>query len=137
MDKIKLFIIIAVLAMVGAAGFMLLRDGDKLPASPNGKQGAVETGTKAEPLTGTVQIDIRNSAYMLSSVTVKKGTTVTWTNRDAMEHDVAPNEPSELFQQGPMLARGEAYSVTFNEPGTYAYHCTPHPFMTGTVEVVD
>jgi hypothetical protein len=34
------------------------------------------------------------------------------------------------------MDEGDSYSVTFTAAGTYAYLCTPHPFMTGTVTVV-
>jgi hypothetical protein len=34
-----------------------------------------------------------------------------------------------------LLSGGEAGSVTFNKPGTYAYICTPHPFMIGQIIV--
>jgi plastocyanin len=34
-----------------------------------------------------------------------------------------------------LLAKGESYSFTFKKAGTYTYHCTPHPYMKGTVVV--
>jgi plastocyanin len=33
------------------------------------------------------------------------------------------------------LATGQSYSHTFDQPGTYTYHCTIHPFMKGTIVV--
>ncbi len=76
-------------------------------------------------------------AYQPASVTVKKGATVTWTNQDTVRHDVTPDEDGEAFKGSQLLPQGESYSHTFNEPGTYTYHCSPHPHMTGSVTVTE
>lgn len=82
-----------------------------------------------------------DKAYSPRTVTVKVGTTVRWTNDDVIAHTVTSGpsdgttpEPDGLFDSG-FLAAGESWSYTFDEPGTYEYHCTPHPWMTGTVVV--
>lgn len=82
-------------------------------------------------------VEISNMAYQQSSITVKKGTTVTWTNRDSVQHDVMPDEQNDAFQGSELLSRGESYSFTFNTPGTYTYYCSPHQHMTGTVIVTE
>lgn len=79
-----------------------------------------------------VQIDIVNSQYGDPEITVPAGTVVTWTNSDPVPHNV---EFKEHGIQGPMLRASQTYSIRFNEPGTYDYVCTPHPFMTGKVIV--
>jgi plastocyanin len=63
---------------------------------------------------------------------VARGTTVTWTNQDAMAHTVTADDGS--WGSGP-LGPGTTYSHVFTSPGTYTYHCAFHPFMTGTVMV--
>ncbi len=66
-------------------------------------------------------------------LTVKAGTTVTWTNGDlVMEHDLRGDHGEFI---SPALQPGETYSYTFNKPGTYTYGCKPHPWMHGTVIV--
>lgn len=132
MDKIKVGIIIAVLVLVGLAGLMVFRNSSRGVILDTGNLGDAN-----EPLSGTITIEIKNSQYTKGKVTVKKGSTVTWMNRDATEHDVSPTKTQSVFQRSPMLARGESYSVTFSETGTFDYFCTPHPFMTGSVEVVE
>jgi len=98
-----------------------------------------------------VTIDIEDFKYSKPNIKIKKGTKVTWTNRDTMEHNVmmdhqnsdsAHDAPSndELKSNvlaGPLLAKGESYSFTFNEASTAPYHCSPHPYMKGSVTVVE
>lgn len=85
-----------------------------------------------EEAADAVQIEIVNTQYGEPEITIPAGTVVTWTNRDPTPHNV---EFTELDIQGPLLRASHTYSVRFNEPGTYDYICTPHPFMKGTVIV--
>jgi plastocyanin len=70
--------------------------------------------------------------YTPASITVPVGATVTWTFDDgAIAHDVVFDDvdvASELITDG-------TFQHVFTEAGTYAYHCSLHPNMTGTVEV--
>jgi len=70
--------------------------------------------------------------YEPKALTVRAGTTVTWFNGDTMIHTVTSD--AGLFDSG-TVAPGLFYERTFDTPGTYAYHCTPHPTMTGTIIV--
>jgi plastocyanin len=65
-------------------------------------------------------------------LTVKVGTTVTWTNQDSAPHTVTADDNS--WGSGRM-AKGGQYSFSFDQPGTYPYHCGAHPAMTGTIIV--
>ncbi len=113
-----------------------------------------ETDTAdAEDLTdqSEVSIEIKDFKYAKAHIKIKKGTTVTWTNQDAVEHNVMqdhadgdkPHDPPKANEvnpdvfAGPLLARGESYSFTFNEVGSDPYHCSPHPYMKGSVTVVE
>jgi len=76
---------------------------------------------------------IQNFTFTPANITVPMGTTVRWTNRDSAPHTVTGDTSG-----GPMsgtLEPGESYSFTFSKGGTYNYHCTIHPMMTGTVTV--
>ena len=77
-------------------------------------------------------VTIRNFAFGPQVVTVKLGTTVHWTNRDSEAHTVTGD--TGAFNS-PVLQPGAGYSFMFTKPGTYSYHCTIHPFMTGKVVV--
>ena len=65
------------------------------------------------------------------TVTVANGT-ITWVNGDTMAHTVTADDGS--FDSG-SIAPGAGWSYKFTKPGTFKYHCAPHPWMTGTVIV--
>jgi plastocyanin len=66
-------------------------------------------------------------------VTVDKGGTVTWTNDDSVGHDVT----GDGFKSGSAggIQGGQSFKHTFNKAGKFAYVCTVHPGMKGTVTV--
>ncbi len=91
------------------------------------------TGAADAPVTGDA-VAIENFAFSPATLKVKAGTTVTWTNQDTDAHTVT-SAGSGGPLHSPALATHATYSYRFTKPGTYAYLCTIHPFMTATVEV--
>lgn len=81
----------------------------------------------------TYYVDIENFAYNEKELTIKKGDTIIWTNRDSVGHTVTSESGNELDSE--LLGEGESYSHTFNEAGTYDYYCKPHPYMKGRIVV--
>lgn len=78
----------------------------------------------------TYAVEIRNFAFSPASLTIKKGDSVTWTNRDGAAHSIEMNGvESDLMQTG------QSYTRAFNETGTFSYRCGPHPSMLGTIIV--
>ena len=75
-------------------------------------------------------ISINNMQFGTGSLTVKAGTTVTWTNREYMTHTVTADDNS--FTSGD-LDYGGSYSHTFATQGTFPYHCKYHSSMIATV----
>lgn len=67
-----------------------------------------------------------------ASITVKVGTSVTWTNTGAVGHTVTADDTS--FDSG-HLAPAATFSQSFAKAGTFTYHCKIHPSMKGTVIV--
>jgi plastocyanin len=78
------------------------------------------------------EVNIDQFAFYPQRITVKAGTTVTWTNDDDDSHTVASS--SKLFKSK-ALDTGDKFSFTFTTPGTYDYICSVHPYMTGAVVV--
>ena len=83
-------------------------------------------------ITSSTRLAIRDFAFHQQTITVAQGATVTWTNQDSSTHTVTADDRS--FTSGP-LAQGRTFRHTFRGPGTYAYHCEIHQYMTGTVVV--
>jgi plastocyanin len=82
--------------------------------------------------TGTA-VSIANFSFQPATITVPVGTTVTWTNNDSTGHTVVADDGS--FKSA-TLAPGATFSHTFATTGTFAYLCSLHTSMTGTVVVV-
>jgi plastocyanin len=81
-------------------------------------------------------VTLRNIKFSPESVTVKVGSTVVWTNRDSVEHNIASvGGPTSFRSQN--LSEGQSYQVTLTRPGLYRYLCTIHrEVMHGTIRVV-
>ncbi|MDD1645686.1 MAG: cupredoxin domain-containing protein [Methanomicrobiales archaeon] len=79
---------------------------------------------------GTASVTIQNFAFVPGTLTITRGTTVTWVNQDSAPHTVV----GDAFSSN-TLSKGSAYSFTFGNAGTYRYHCGIHPSMTGTITV--
>jgi plastocyanin len=88
------------------------------------------TGTSGSGSPGANEVWIQGMAYIPATITVAAGTTITWTNKDAVAHTVTSN--SGLFSSGSLAPNG-TYSHQFSTAGTYSYYCSVHPSMTATV----
>ena len=82
-----------------------------------------------------VAVEIVDIDYEPKDATVKKGTTVKWTNTGNLPHTVTKEGgPGEDFDSG-TLQPGDSYEQTFTAPGEIAYLCTIHSGQDGTVTV--
>jgi plastocyanin len=81
----------------------------------------------------SAEVEIEDFAYDPDPVTIEEGGKVIWKNRDAAPHTATADDGS--FDTG-TIEEDKLKSETFKEPGTYAYICSIHPQMHGTVEVV-
>ena len=84
----------------------------------------------AAPVAAAVQIG--NFTFKNPVLTVKPGTTVTWTNGDDIPHTVVSKDG--VFKSK-VLDTGDRFSFTFAKPGQFGYFCSLHPHMTGTIIV--
>jgi plastocyanin len=94
-------------------------------------RGPRRAGTGGSTAT-TNKISIQDFSFTPSTTTVAAGTTVTWTNNDAMVHDVTSTDGPDVGAAttstfaSAKLAQGDTFSFTFAQPGTYYYECTIH-----------
>ncbi len=88
----------------------------------------------------TVNVTMQNFAFQPATMTINMGDTVVWTNMDNTIHTSTSGSdctPSGMWDSGDM-AVGQTFSLTFNTPGTFPYHCTHHCAtnnMVGTIIV--
>src|SRR5207237_5297297 len=77
-------------------------------------------------------IAIGKFAFTPATITVKPGQAITFTNSDPVAHTSTSGDG--IWDSGE-IAPGGTFSTTLDQPGTYAYHCSIHPFMQATVVV--
>lgn len=126
----KAIIVIAAVMVLGAS-FLVWRNGTKQGDFASQIKTA-ETMLSSETA-NEVKVEITNFAYKSQILKVKKGTKVTWTNRDDAPHTVTSDDSNFLASE--RLNKGDTYEKTFTETGVYRYHCIPHPGMLGAVIV--
>ncbi len=80
------------------------------------------------------KVEIVDFSYEPDPITIQAGGKVIWINRDSESHTATAEDDS--FDTG-TLEEGKLKSESFKEPGTYAYICSIHPEMEGTLEVVE
>ena len=76
--------------------------------------------------------EMRTMTFSPNRIEIAAGTGVTWTNNDQLVHTVTADDGS--WDSG-AIEPGQTWTHTFAQPGHYAFHCTPHPFMKGVVDV--
>jgi plastocyanin len=85
----------------------------------------------------TASVDLKALAFAPVQVRVAAGGTVTWTDREPVEHTVTagtPDAPHSSFDK--VVNEGGTFTFTFARAGTYPFFCRRHPAnMQGTVIV--
>jgi plastocyanin len=87
---------------------------------------------RAVPAPPAAAVSIANFTFKSPVVTVKRGTTVTWTNADDIPHTIMSKDG--VFKSK-VLDTGDHFSFTFAKSGQFGYFCSLHPHMTGIVIV--
>lgn len=87
-----------------------------------------------QPAPAAMEVKIDNFSFSPATLTVAVGTTVTWTNQDDIPHTVVSTDDPRAFRSK-VLDTDEKFTYTFSKAGTFAYFCSVHPKMTGTVVV--
>jgi plastocyanin len=85
-----------------------------------------------EGVPGSTVVLIRGFAFGPAEVRVRAGDRVTWLNCDQDSHTSTADGGQ---WRSPLLAPGDGFTQTFSTVGEFAYHCEPHPFMTGRIIV--
>ena len=91
------------------------------------------------PLNTPGSVTINDSGYVPANISITVGQTVHWSNQGTTTHTVTSD--NGVFDSGTLsppvgsTTPGGTYSLAFANAGTYGYHCTLHPNMTGTITV--
>jgi plastocyanin len=91
----------------------------------------VAFGGASAGASSTKAVGIANFKFQPGTLRVKAGTRVAFTNNSRVTHTATK---AGAFDTGD-IRPGRSILVKFTKPGTFAYHCTIHPFMHGTIVV--
>ncbi len=123
---------IVVVVLIIGGGFLLLSRGASSPTTPP----QTTITTSAEPTAkaaDTVSIETKSFAFSPAIIKIKAGGTITFTNRDSVAHSFTADD-GKSFDSG-LVGKDQTKTVTAPKPGEYPFHCTPHPYMKGTLIV--
>jgi len=134
--KRLLLLLFACLALVGAG---CGGDDDDKDSGGGGDTGAATDTAPADDAASagsgeTAKVDMKDIQYVPKEITVKNGTTITWTNSDQVAHTVTHDSGPGDFDSG-NIEPGKTFEQKFDEPGDVGVICTIHPNQTGTVTV--
>ncbi len=138
----KTIIFAVVVVVIGAGIYYFLLNNSSYSPTPSAslpveQSSAVSTPTvpvsdvSAAPAPSSVTVSIKNFAFNPQTLTVKKGTKVTWVNDDTAAHTVTSDSGSLLNSS--TLSPGQSFSFTFENIGTENYHCNIHRMMKAAV----
>ena len=102
------------------------------PNGHGGMMGGAQQAPASTPVTNVTEVTIANFAYAPSTIQVKVGTTVTWTNQDSAPHTLTFKNG---MKDSGWLRQGQSFSYAFTTPGPFDYYCTVHPNMVARVIV--
>jgi plastocyanin len=102
----------------------------------NAKINYAKPPTNAPVQSGLVKIDYHEITIEPDTLKVKVGSTIEWTNKDSIEHNVtSASGPSKFASKN--FGEGGTFKVTVTKPGIIHYRCTLHPAtMNGSIEVL-
>jgi uncharacterized lipoprotein NlpE involved in copper resistance len=114
--------------LISIVAIILLIVGCNNSSNPTGYNMSPTTPPPPTPNT----ISIKSFAFSPAVDTISLGTTITWKNNDGVAHTSTSNNGS--WDTGSIPAGGSKTTV-FNAVGSFPYHCTIHPSMTGIIVV--
>ena len=85
------------------------------------------------PSVGVTEVRLEDLGFAPANIVIDAGTTVTWTNFDAVDHTVTSDEGDVLDSK--RFGEDGTFRHTFDTPGEYYYHSEPHSYMRGLVTV--
>ncbi len=134
MKKSGVAIIIAIVVVAGVVALVVKSNKND---NPSGSTSSDTSGssTSQDQAVATTKVNIEDMAYSPATITVKKGSTVTWTNKDSIQHTVTGDESGNMDSE--TLSNGDTYTFTFDTVGTFGYHCNFHSGLTGKVIVTE
>jgi plastocyanin len=85
----------------------------------------------ADPPARTHVVVIDGMRFVPDTLSVKRGDRIEWRNKDLVPHTATA---AKVFDSG-TIAANASWTHVARDAGTFAYLCSFHPTMTGTLKV--
>lgn len=105
------------------------------PAATSGPPVATQQARVCEDTDAATVVEASVGGFAWGSVTAKIGDVVTWTNGDDVPHKLAFDDGTCTMDEN--IAGGGTQSLTFSKAGTFAFHCTLHGQMPGSITITE
>ncbi len=135
MKKTNIIIIVLVLVVIGISLFSFTNkssvkqvDTPQVPSTTLPVSNISPTSTNSN-----VKVSIKSFSFNPTTLNIKKGTKITWTNNDKVSHTITPDSGNRLNSGA--LSPGKSFSFTPTDLGSINYHCAFHPKMKGSIIV--
>ena len=122
----NLVVILLVIVVLGGAGWLIYNQIIKSNTLTVIQEKTLEQSGQ------TNMVEMTNMSFAPKTITIKKGESVTWTNKDLVGHSATADDNSWDTN---IISNGESKSIRVDVSGAYTYFCKPHPFMKGTIIV--
>lgn len=130
--------IAALLAIIVlAVGLALVLGHKKTTDTSVPKTTTPSSNTSTTPTTTSSTVDIQDFAFSPKTISVKRGTTITWTNKDSAAHTVTFDDATLSSASSGNMAQGDTFKHKFDATGSFTYHCAYHASMTAKVVVTE
>lgn len=130
MKKVLIAVVaISVLALIGWAVYSMGKSNGESTNNPAQNQSSSNSSSQS----ATGKVEMKTMLFTPSQISIKKGETVTWTNNDDTAHTVTIDNGDGPNSEE--IKPGDTYSYTFNDSGSFQYHCKLHSAMHGTIVV--
>lgn len=132
------FAVIVAILVVSSIVFAVSRSkSDKMPNEDMNKSSATMTSspTQAAQAQEPNTVIMQNFEFSPKELKIKKGTTITWINKDDARHNVVTTNNDEV--KAKLFGQNEKFEFTFNNVGEFDYKCEPHPYMKGKIIVTE
>lgn len=124
---LSLLLIAGLLALAGCGG------GKSSSSSTTSAPASTPSTTSSGGGSGPVAVTMKDIAFSPTTVTVKVGQKITWTNDDSVDHNVTSQSGEKIASSN--FGKGGTFSFTPTKAGTISYVCTIHPGMDGKIIV--
>jgi len=105
------------------------------PAATSGPPAATAAAAPCADSTGATTVEATVVDFTWSQpINARVGDVITWTNDDAAAHKVGLDDGSCAMTAN-IAGGGGKRSLVFTVAGTFAFHCTLHPTMKGTITI--